>query len=415
MAKRVLIIAFHFPPIQGSSGFLRTLKFARYLPDYGIEPTVLTVNPRAYVAVDPKPVNQLPAGVEVHRSFGLDAQKHMGIAGRYPAFLGIPDKHASWIPAAVLDGKRLIRKKRIEAIYSTYPIPSAHVIGHALAKWTGLPWVADFRDPMWDEFLEVPKPVLWARKRIEAAAIRKCTQALTTTQGIADLFYRRYPELPKEKLTVISNGFDENDFSRLPPHSGARAPGPVTLTHAGLLEQVDRDPVPFFRGIKLAIDRGGIRREQLQVNLMGTGNDAIYQKEIADLGLGDVVRLKSPVPYAQAIDIMSASDILLLFQGPSCEAQIPAKLYEYMRVGRPILALTTHEGETGRLVKETASGTVVRPEDPEPIARAVTEWVRAVQAGQALPAASAGTARGFSRQNQAQRLAGIFAGLGNAK
>jgi len=66
-------------------------------------------------------------------------------------------------------------------------------------------------------------------------------------------------------------------------------------------------------------------------------------------------------------------------------------------------------------VKETASGTVVRPEDPEPIARAVTEWVRAVQAGQALPAASAGTARGFSRQNQAQRLAGIFAGLGNAK
>lgn len=406
MPIRVLIVAYHFPPIKGSSGFLRTLKFVRYIRDHGIEPVVLTVHPRAYPDTDPQLLAQIPEGITVKRSFALDVARHFAVAGRYPSFLAVPDRFASWIPMGVRDGMALVRRLGIRAVFSTYPVPSAHVIAGRIARKSGLPWIADFRDPMWDDFLEIPASALDARKRVEAATVAEATHILATTEGIAQLFHRRYPALPMERVTVIPNGYDEFDFAKLT--KPARAGGPVTLVHAGLLEQVDRDPVPFLRGLRLAIDKGWVSEADVRVRLLGSGNLDVYQAELERLSLAGCVAFEPPIPYGRVLELMAASDILLLFQGPSCEAQIPAKLYEYLRVGRPILALTTAAGETGRLTLAAGGGMVVPIDDPEAIARALGDWTGRVLRGESLPQASAETASRYSRQKQAAELAGLI-------
>lgn len=403
---RVLIVAYHFPPIKGSSGFLRTLKFVRYIRDHGIEPVVLTVNTRAYPDTDPQLLAQIPEGVLVKRSFALDGARHFAIAGRYPSFLALPDRFASWIPMGVRDGMALVKRLGIQAVFSTYPVPSAHVIAGRIARKSGLPWIADFRDPMWDDFLEIPASALEARKRVEAETVERSTHILATTAGIADLFQRRYPGLPADKVTVIPNGFDEFDFAHLA--LPARKGGPVTLVHAGLLEQVDRDPVPFLRGLRLAIDKGLLAESGIRVRLLGSGNLDVYLAELERLKLGACVSFEPPIPYGKALELMAASDILLLFQGPSCEAQIPAKLYEYLRVGRPILALATSGGETGRLVVASGGGMVVPIDDPEAIAKALGDWAGKIGRGEPLPHATRETAARYSRQKQAGELAGLI-------
>jgi glycosyltransferase involved in cell wall biosynthesis len=402
--RRVLFIAYHFPPILGSSGYLRSLKFIRYLPQYGFEPIVLTVRPNAYPSWNESQLGQIPAGTEVHRTFALDAQRHLSFRGRYLGFTSIPDRFSTWIPGAVLTGLKLIRRRKIDLLFSTYPIPSAHVIGGALSRLTGKPWLADFRDPMWDENDGPLSPAMRARKSIEASTVQRCTRALVCTDGMAAVFRARYGALADEKVSVIPNGYDESDFSHLKPASRAGG-APVNFMHAGLLEQVDRDPVPFFRAVRAALESGLVRPGGIVVNLLGTGNNAVYIEEIARLGLQEVIRLLPPLPYAKALEAMAAADVLLLFQGPGCNPQIPAKFYEYLRIGRPILAVTTSEGETGRSVEATRSGRVVAWDDPEAIARVLVEWTQAVERGVPLPSCDAARAEPFSRQNQARALA----------
>jgi hypothetical protein len=146
--RRVLMIAYHFPPVRGSSGIQRTVRFARWLPELGWEPIILTAHPRAYEATVEDAANEVQPGMVVCRAFALDAARHLSIAGRYPDWLALPDRWSSWWLGAVPAGLSLIRRLRPDAIWSTHPLATAHRIGATLHRLTGLPWVADFRDPM---------------------------------------------------------------------------------------------------------------------------------------------------------------------------------------------------------------------------------------------------------------------------
>jgi len=116
MTNRVLMIAYHFPPLRGSSGIQRTLRFCRYLPEFGWNPVVLTAHPRAYDDVDMASVREIPAGVAVHRAFALNTARHLSIRGRYPALLALPDRWSSWFAGAVTSGLVLIRRDELAAV-----------------------------------------------------------------------------------------------------------------------------------------------------------------------------------------------------------------------------------------------------------------------------------------------------------
>src|SRR6266446_5190623 len=116
----VLIIAYHFPPQAGSSGLLRSLKFCRYLPEFGWQPAVLTPHAHAYEAIDEKSRNSIPKDVPVIRSFAMDTRKHMGIGGRYLRYLALPDRWVSWVLSGVPAGLRAVREHKTDILYSTF-------------------------------------------------------------------------------------------------------------------------------------------------------------------------------------------------------------------------------------------------------------------------------------------------------
>ena len=163
------MIAFQFPPFAMSSGVQRTLRFVQQLPANGWQPLVLSAHPRAYSAVASDLLADIPAGTVVERAFALDTARHLAIAGRYPAILARPDRWRSWVLGAIPAGLRLIQRFRPDVLWSTYPIATAHLIARRLQRLSGLPLVADFRDPMaQDGYPEDPRT--WrAFDRIERA------------------------------------------------------------------------------------------------------------------------------------------------------------------------------------------------------------------------------------------------------
>src|SRR6185295_16036630 len=197
--KRVLMIAYHFPPLNVSSGIQRTLRFAQQLPGFGWQPIVLSVHPRA---------------------FALDSARHLALGGHYASLLCLPDRWWTWWLGAVPAGMKMIRQFRPDAIWSTYPIATAHLIGRALHRRSGLPWIADFRDPMAQEGYPADPAGHRFYRWIEHQALAHAARSVFTAPGALRLYAERYPEIPADRLAVIENGYDESSFA------GAEASGP---------------------------------------------------------------------------------------------------------------------------------------------------------------------------------------------
>ena len=115
--KRALMIAYHYPPINVSSGVHRTLKFTQCLPQSGWEPVVLTIDPSCYQKTNQLRMKDIPEGLEVVRAFGLDVSKHLAIKGRYPGVMAIPDRWSFWWYGAVYSGMKMIRKYKPDIIW----------------------------------------------------------------------------------------------------------------------------------------------------------------------------------------------------------------------------------------------------------------------------------------------------------
>ena len=175
--KNILMIAYHFPPVTVSSGIQRTLKFTRYLLDYGWKAQVLSVNPRAYIQVNDGQMGEIPKLVFVKRAFALDTSRHLSFKGRYLGWMALPDRWVSWCLGGSISGLLMIFKCKPKVIFSTYPIATAHLLGLILHRLTGILWVADFRDSMTEEDYPVnPRQramYLW----IEQQAIKYCAKA----------------------------------------------------------------------------------------------------------------------------------------------------------------------------------------------------------------------------------------------
>lgn len=343
-ARAVLVIAYHFPPLVGSSGILRTLNFVRHLPRFGWTPVVLTCQPRAYEQV--AEAGDVPAKVHVERAFALDTARHLALRGRYPARLALPDRWISWWPDAVRRGRRLLREHRIAAIMSTYPIASAHVIGHSLARRSGLPWIADFRDPMAQEGYP-PEPERWRRfKQIEQDVFGLARACTFTTESAARTYRAAYPD-SRARVEVIENGYDEDAFvaaeldaAGSPLHQSA-----LTLVHSGIVYPEERDPRRLFAALAL-LKSAGIGAARLRLRFRAP----VHESMLADLArrhaVEDMVEVLPPVPYREALVEMLRADGLLVLQAANCNEQVPAKLYEYLRARRPIVALTDAAGDT---------------------------------------------------------------------
>jgi glycosyltransferase involved in cell wall biosynthesis len=408
--KRILIIAYHFPPFKASSGIQRTLKFCTYLREYGWEPLILTISPTAYEATSPDQLREIPDDVIVERAFGLDTSRHLAIAGRYSHWMAQPDRWISWWPGAVWTGMRMIKRYQPAAIMSTFPIATAHRIGLSLQKRSGLPWVADFRDSMTEP--DYPRdPLTWRIWRnLERKVIRHCTKALFTTEPTRQMYAERYPEYPETRWEVIENGFDEENFRAAelgidPTPLGAF--GQLTLVHSGLLYPIERDPRPFFAALSKLKRTGQIDSKGLRIILRATGVDDLYRPMLSKLDINDIVHLEPSIDYRDALREMLRADALLLFQGSDCNHQIPAKIYEYYRAGKPILALVGPQGITATKLRQAGVPDIADMTGAEDIAASLLKLLGRLRNGDRSGVARELAAKS-SRRSRSAELANIL-------
>lgn len=409
MAKRVLMIAYHYPPVKGSSGVQRTLNFSRYLGHFGWEVAVLTVHPRAFEAVGNDLLKDVPAEVRVKRAFALNTAKHLSLRGAYPRFLALPDRWSTWWLGGVTSGLGIIRRWRPDMLWSTYPIATAHLIGLTLNKLTKLPWVADFRDPMIEENYPTNPDIRRVYQWIERKTVAAASRVVVTTPGTARRYARRYAELASDKWVTIDNGYDEESFraaEALVTRSNASA-RPLTLLHSGILYPSERDPTAFFQALAELRDSGEVTRDKLRVTLRATSYDEHYRGVLTRMPLDDIVALAPGVPYQEALAEMMSVDGLIIFQAANCNDQIPAKLYEYLRARRPILALTDRNGDTAQTLLSHGVDTVWPLDDKEAIKTGLRRFLSLVREGRAPLATEQAVAR-YSRRSQTQALAAVF-------
>jgi Glycosyl transferase 4-like domain len=411
MARRVLMICYHYPPIAGSSGYQRTLNFARNLVGYGWEPLVLTVHPRAYPEARAQAAEAGPDGPRVVRAFALDSRRQLAIGGRYPAFFAWPDRWISWWIGAVPLSRRVVREFNPDVIWSTYPIATAHLIASSWQRRLNRPWVADFRDPMSEDNYPSAMQGRLVR-RIERTTVARATRIVVTTDGAAREIASHYPGLVRpEKFTTIPNGFDESAFNAA-EHQPApkRAPGaPIELVHSGILYPAERDPRAFFLALSQLRDEGRIGAGDVHVTLRATAHDVLYRPQIESLALGSIISLKAPVPYVEALSEMLAADGLLLFQGSICNNQVPAKAYEYIRAQRPVLALTDPLGDTARLLVGSGFNRICPLDSVEAIKRELLALIEDIRQQRSLLPTVDVIAK-FDRRYQAQALADVLNG-----
>lgn len=350
--RRVLLIAYHFPPYSGSSGIQRTVAFSRYLANNGWDPVVLTATASSYDQASG--AASIPEHIPIVRAFAPDTARHLALGGRYWSRMALPDRWRAWWLTAVPVGLAAIRRYRPDLIWSTYPIASAHTIAATLARRSGLPWIADFRDPMVEDFPEFgilapSDPTLRAaRLRVERRAVESAGALVFCTNSARRIVRERYPVCPEQRLHVVSNGFDERAFTAAERLAeGLPASGKRILLHSGTIYPgPDRDPTALMIALREIKASGLITAATFELRLRNPSSEEHFRRLAQEHSVEDLVTILPPVPYHQSLAEMCTADGLLLLQGYTSNPAVPAKLYEYLRARRPILALAHTAGET---------------------------------------------------------------------
>jgi glycosyltransferase involved in cell wall biosynthesis len=322
----------------------------------------------------------------------------------------VPDPQILWVPLALLRSLLIARRERVVVVYSSSPPNSGQVLA-LLVKWmTRRPWLADFRDE-WTGGIR--RKLMYDRNprrgRLETAlerlVVRHADHVVTTTEKAVEHFLAKYPFAPREKFSVITNGFDPEDF-RFP--SGAERlldPGTFNMTLTGNVEAMF-DAVPFFSAVQDLVEKDVNIRAHLRINFIGTKRGK-YDAFIRDHGLEANVRYVGYVPHQLCLRYLAESDALFLCQIPvyeSASTKLSGKLFEYLYMRKPILALTL-PGLTAEILARSGLGSVVDPNDRPGIKKAIRDLYLAWRDGHLRPAVNETYLNEFDRVRQAGRLA----------
>jgi hypothetical protein len=423
--KKVLIIPYYFPPL-GMGGVQRITKFVKYLPLSGWKPHILTVKEIEYLTQDPSLIKEIPAEVKVTRSGSFDplrlwfvlrrvfskkeaSQKllkaHTVGTSKILSWLFFPDNKVGWIPFALMKALYLCRRERFDLILTSSPPPSLHLTGYLLKLMTGIPWVADFRDP-WAGygFQTFPTPLhLFLKKRMEALIIGHADRVITANPCITKEIRERHPDA--KNIQQVSQGYDEEDFSGYQP-----APSDVfTIGYLGSLSP-DCNPEPFFAALHVLVELGKIPQEKVRFVHVGLPVAMDLKQLIERYQLSQMVEQRGYLSHADSLSQMSKVSLLLLITS-SDPLVFPAKVFEYLRLRKPVLGIAPKEGELARFLTEMKSGKVASPEDLEGIKEALHLYYSDYQRGSISSDVNLEKMRKFERKSLTERLACIFDGI----
>jgi glycosyltransferase involved in cell wall biosynthesis len=404
--RTLLLLTYHFPP-SAASGSFRLLGFARHLPKLGWRPVVVAPERTPWESLDPELVKQLSPETIVER-VPYPGPRGLGrICLRFVPLM-------CWLPGAWRGCIRAMKQHRPAAILTSGPYHYVHILGRWLKRRYHVPLIADFRDP-WviqraDKERDRSLYVRWERGQ-ERAVMQEADAIVVNTPNAAADLARVYP-FARDRIVAITNGFDPERFDDLPrPQDGDDRTDALTILHPGQL-YAGRDPRPMLDALRAVLARRAPEARPIRLVFIGNldvdRRDFDLRAEIGRRGLDDVVQLRGPVPYTQSLVEMTRADLLLLLDAAGRRIGVPAKLYEFVGAGRPILALGEADGDTAWILKECeAPHRVAPPGDAAAIERALEDLIAEIESGDAAGPPGPGRLR-FTRENLTRQLAEIL-------
>lgn len=381
---KLLFVTPYFPPVSGS-GIPRGAKFAKYLLRLGWQVQVVTFDPAAWPDRDPGLLTEVEGAV-VHR---VALSRLPGV--EHPMLRAIPG-----VRRAV---RRVVADFDPDVVLAT--TPDWHWLGVDLGRH-GVPMVLDYPDPwtvlppdfrIWRGPDKARSRIKWAvAPRLESRLLRHAAAAVFATAPIRSEYVARWPGLDP-RSHVIGNGFDEEDFAGLEPAPrGAR----VRVAHVGSFGG-PRKPETAARAVRAASDAG-----PMELILAGAGVEG--ERPELERILGDVPLLAPGwVSHQEAVQAMLDADVLWLDAMVHLRSAATGKLFEYLRAGRPIVALAHPDSPAAQLVRELEAGVVVSTEDPVACGEAIARMIR-----RPTPPVPPERLRPFTREHLAERLSGVL-------
>lgn len=431
--KKVLIIAYYFPP-SGGPGVQRVLKHVQYLREFGWQPYVLTVSNGQFPARDESLLEKIPEDIEVYRTHiyepydlyrfftgkkkgtaidvnvikkeGQKSSWKENIAEWIRATFFIPDARVGWLFTAEKKAKEIIVKEGIDAIYSSSPPYTCSLIARNLKRVTGLPWIAGFRDP-WTGFISSPNRwFLPARidKAMEHSVFRESDFVETAWLGIIKDATNKFPKLDSEKFIHVPNGFDSNDF----PEYESKKNNVFTITYTGSMYG-RRNPDSLFKAINKLILNNKLDPKNIKLKFIGR-----FGAEVEDMfknsGLEDSLEIHGYMSHGESLKHLLESDALLLVVDESKESEeiVPGKVYEYIGVKRPILAIAPNRSAIAELLLETGSGKVAHQNEIDRIAENFLEYFTKWQNREEIFSPNLDKVNSYERRNAAKKLSELL-------
>lgn len=399
-------------------GTQRPAKFAKYLPNYGWQVTVLTVKPIAYWAQDASVLKELEQS-RIIRTGSLDPQRVLQICKRHKEsspgashtgkgllsfinetvvpLLILPDSKILWRWHAVLAASRLLRSEKFDAIFTTSPPHSVHLIGRLLAKKFSLPWVADFRDA-WSGGVVVREPTpihALLQKRLQDKVLTSANEVICVSEGIRQDLSQQYGQ--EDKFHLITNGFDPEDY---PVRTRKKDDGLFLFCHSGSITRFS-DPAPVLQALRsLKAQQPELAR---RIQFIYVGYDAIgdFMSRVTEFGLEDMIRHPGYLSHREALQHLVNADALVLVACGGKEAHfIPGKTFEYLGAQKPILAVS-NVADTIELLKPFPWVHFCSPDDADRL----SDVIKQISQTKEKIKADSETLKIYDRAYQARQLA----------
>ena len=376
MEKRLLIITYYWPP-TGGSGVQRWVKFSKYLPQFGWQPVIYTPENPEQLARDESLLADIPACAEVIKTHitepyavyrrltggkpgeevnPVNAQKkswkkRLSLWIRGNCF--IPDPRIGWVRPSVRYLKEYLREHPVDAVVTTGPPQSMHLIGRGLKRALGVRWIADFRDP-WTEMFYYKHLGLTAasdrrQHRLEQSVLDEADAVISVTP----LVQKDFQAKTRTPVVLITNGFDEDDFPEL---SAPDREIKFRLVHTGLFA-ADGNPLNLWDALARRCAADPAFRARLEIRLAGKV-DAAVTDAIRARGLGDNLVELGYLPHDETVREQRAADILLLplRQEPEYAKVLPGKIFEYLAARRPVLGIGQEDGAAAAVLRDAGAG-----------------------------------------------------------
>lgn len=373
--KKVLIITYYWPP-AGGPGVQRVLKFAKYLPEFGWKPIILNVKKGEYPAIDETMAEDIPECCKVYKTNSIEpnflykkftgmkldekipvavlAEKNQNwkkkVSNWIRINLFIPDAKIGWIPFGVKAGKKIIIKEKPDIIFSSSPPPTVHLIANKLAKWSGIKWVADFRDP-WTDIYHYNKIKINSisknyDKHLENNILHTCKKIIV----VNDNFFQDFKN--QEKMSIIPNGYDSSDMI---PTETPDKNTKFTIRYMGSMKI--RQYVDSFFCILKEISKIKNLKNSIRLDIIGR-IDPLIVKLIREKNINLEINFTGYLPHKEAIHLIANADLYLFIIGKGNRGKFitTSKIFEYLMMKKPIIAYGPLDGTANKILKKTGAG-----------------------------------------------------------